>query len=248
MIKIKFTTTCIICCLSFHALAQESTEIKSHQIREKVIKMPRYSIGDFPKKSTPISRIIILPILWDSMRLGYVQKGLEGEISVVKPSKPLTSFLQDHFDKIYKNDFKPGAAVLLWVVKDLRIAERTTFSEELSYTRFNVDAYISSDGNNYSKLSSMDTVFVYRGGADATAWHGENIEGFFKMLLLQGFAKSKEVLAAVNQGTSINEITNNITQQRRAPVLETDTYAEGVYSNFIDFLNNKPHKMPLFSI
>ena len=63
---------------------------------------------------------------------------------------------------------------LLWIVKDLRINERTLFSNEQAFTRLKADAYFSADGTAYQFVAAFDTV-IRRGGVDLTGWHGQFI-------------------------------------------------------------------------
>ncbi|MEO6406701.1 MAG: hypothetical protein ABIY51_03755 [Ferruginibacter sp.] len=180
-----------------------------------------------------------MPLMWDSLRLGYVQKGLGGQVATVKPSKHITAFLEDHFNKLYKKDFEKDGASLLWVVKDLRIAERTFFTKEYAYTRFDVDAYISGVDNTFYKIAAIDTIFVLGGAADATAWHGENIESFFYQLLLKGFDFTKKGIVGVKPKT-LSEIVSGYKKNDQLPILTEHIYTEGVYTDFEEFLQNKP--------
>ena len=205
----------------------------------KVLKMPKFSIGNFPKKSIPVSRIAFLQNVWDSVTLGYVQKGVDGQVALLQPSKPLTAFLQDQFNKIYKDGFKPGGAVLLFVVKDLRVSERSFFSKQMAYTRVNADAYISFDGTGFLLAAAIDSVLLEPSGVDVTNWHGQRIENVFRLLLANTFKNAKFLDQQASQ-YSIKQIGQTMKHDLDFPILNSLSYQEGLYKNFQEFLNDKP--------
>lgn len=205
----------------------------------KILKMPKFSTGNFPKKSVAISRIAILQNVWDSVNLGYVQKGVDDQMAVLQPAKPLTEFLQDQFNKIYKEDFKRDGAVMLWVVKDLRVSERTFFSKQVAYIRVNADSYISYDGDKYALTASIDSVLLDGSGVDVTNWHGQRIENVFRLLLASTLKNSKESVAQPPVFT-LQQIQEAIRHDLDIPILNASSYEEGLYKNFQEFLANKP--------
>jgi len=230
-----FCFAVMLLCLGNAAAAQEKDEPGT-----KEIKMPKFSEGDFPKKVVHISDLHVLQMVWDSTTIGYVQRGLNNRKVAAVPSKPLTAFLEEHFNRLYKDDFKNDGLHLLWVVKDLRIGERTFFSKEYSYLRFNVDAYVSKDNIEYNLLNSIDTTISQMSGGDVTAWHGGEIEKSFKQLLIEGFEKYKNFDLAAAPGITIAEITQKERTKQDHPILNTTTYKEGAYMNFNEFLQNSP--------
>lgn len=223
--------------ISFVFLKAQNAK-KEKPIEIKTFKMPKFPIADFPKKSIPISDIQVIQMVRDSIRLGYALKGIDNQVVVLIPEKPLTYFLQEGIYKMYLNDFKEGGAQLLWVIKDLRLGEKSAF-QEYAYTRFNADAYISNDLITYMPVCSIDTVFVAESGVDVTAWHGEDIENAFRLLLKKSLKAGKEVLEQNIGGMSFEKI-KELSRQEYIPVLDDKIYREGAYASFEEFLQNKP--------
>ena len=217
--------------------AQKRTEPESLEF--KTFKLPKFPIADFPKKSIPISGIQVIQTLRDSIRFGYAMKGLDNHIVILVPEKPSTYFLQEGISKMYSSDFKPGGAHLLWVIKDLRLGEKISFNQ-YAYLRFNADAYITKDLVTYKPVCTIDTVFVNESGTDVTAWHGENIENAFRLLLKKTIQNGKTVLEQNTEGVSFEKIKENSNQQQDIPILNDQTYREGAYADFNEFLQNKP--------
>jgi hypothetical protein len=222
----------------FSATAQNETDKNSGDEEFKVIKMPKFPIADFPKKSVHVSGITLLQLVRDSVRLGYVKKGIDNHAVQIKLTKDLTAFLQEQLDRMYKNDYKEDGIKILFVLKDLRIGERSAFME-MAYTKFNAEAYISTDGAQYLKATGIDTVFIRESGSDVTAWHGEDIQDAFKVLL-------KETLSIAKAGTasatakSLEQITALNRPVMDLPILTASDYAEGAYASFEEFIQNKP--------
>ncbi|MEP7163578.1 MAG: hypothetical protein ABI741_02735 [Ferruginibacter sp.] len=214
------------------------TDRKNVPVEIKTFKMPRFPIADFPKRSIPVSDIQVIQMVRDSIRLGYALKGMDNHVVMLVPEKPLTYFLQEGIYKMYLNDFKEGGVQILWVIKDLRIGEKTAFNE-YAYTRFNADAYISKDLVVYKKVCSIDTVFVNESGVDVTAWHGEDIEDAFRLLLKRTLKNAPEVLEQNTAGMSFEKI-KALNQQPGIPILHDNVYREGAYATFDEFLQNKP--------
>ena len=239
--KLSTMKACLISLLllcSCFANAQKGTK-KPEPIIFKTFRMPKFPIADFPKRSIPVSDIQVIQMLRDSIRMGYGMKGMDNQIVVLVPEKPLTYFLQEHIYKMYLNDFKEGGVQVLWVIKDLRVGEKTSFNE-YAYTRFNADAYISRDLVLYKPVCSIDTVLVAESGSDVTAWHGEDIENALKILLKRTLIAGKDLPEKISEGVTFEQIRNSSKQQTDFPILNDAVYNEGVYANFEEFLQNKP--------
>jgi len=86
----------------------------------KIIKMPKYPIADLPKNAVHISGVEVMQLVRDSVRLGYVKKGLN-IIVEIKPAKPLTAFLQEQMGKDDKDDYNKDGIKILFVLKELRL-------------------------------------------------------------------------------------------------------------------------------
>ncbi len=211
---------------------------KETVLKTKTIKMPKYPIADFPKKSLAVSDIQVIQFVRDSVRLGYVLKGLANQVAQIQPEKPLTTFLQDHVEKMYKNDFKKDGIKILWVIKELRIGERTGFTE-YSYLKLKADSYILSDNQKYHLIYKLDSVFVTESGGDVTAWHGQELEDVMKLSLKETLKNAKMGQSNVEKYT-LDDITKNATLKTNFPILNDPNYTEGAYTNFEEFLQNKP--------
>ncbi|WP_462253180.1 hypothetical protein [Ferruginibacter sp.] len=239
MIAKKIDLLILFTLFIFFANAQNDNAPSSEPEKSKVIKMPRFPVADFPKKSIHVSNIQIIQMVRDSVKLGYVLKGLGNQVVEIMPSKPLTFFLQEHIIKMYKNDYKEDGVKILWVLKDLRVGEKTGFME-YAYTKFNALAYISSDEKQYKFVTAIDTVFVKQSGGDVTAWHGEDIENVFKLMLKQTLKNAVTLNEQNVEKITIEQIVEKEKQPVNIPILSAAVYNEGGYANFQEFLDNKP--------
>lgn len=228
----------IITCISAKAQPPENNIADEDNINTKFIKMPKYPIADFPKKSLPISHIEVLQFIRDSVRLGYALKGVANQVAQIQPEKPLTSFLQQHVLKMYKDDFKKGGIKMLWVIKELRIGERINFGQ-YSYLKLKADSYISSNDDRYNLVYKIDTVFVTKSGGDVTAWHGQEIEDALKIILKESLKKAED-LKNGSADSPLDEITRLAKPEINYPILKDTQYVEGAYKNFEEFIQNKP--------
>ena len=207
--------------------------------KEKIIKMPKYSIGDFPKKSPTISGIKVIQFVKDSVKLGYVFKGPDNQIANLISAKPLSQLIQDDIDKMYNDNYKKNGDELLFVLKDLRIAERTSFFE-YSYLRFNGEAYLKNAENKYSFITSIDSVFITQSSGDVTAWHGVEIENAFKLLLKQSLGQIVETKKGNHQPVSLKHIEDSSMHNFNFPIITQEILIDGAYADFNEFLQNKP--------
>ena len=228
----------IIICVSVKGQSPENNNADETNIKTKTIKMPKYPIADFPKKSLPISNIQVMQFIRDSVRLGYALKGIANQVAQIQPAKPLTSFLQQHVLKMYNNDFKKGGITMIWVVKELRIGERINFGQ-YSYLKFKADSYVSTNGDRYNLVYKIDTIFVTESGGDVTAWHGQEIEDALKIILKESIKKTEDL----NNGSAdypLEEIIRLAKPELNYPILKDTVYVEGAYKNFEEFIKNKP--------
>ena len=229
--------------LIFIGVSASGQDLKNDHVNEtalkiKIIKMPKYPIADFPKKSIAVSDIQVLQFVRDSVKLGYVLKGIANQVAQIQTEKPLTIFLQHHIEKMYKNDFKSEGSKILWVIKELRISERINFTE-YSYLKFKADSYISSDNKTYSLVCKLDTVFVTESVGDVIAWHGQELEDAMKLLLKESLKKAKDLIKR-SDGFTLEEISKMSKPQINYPILVDSVYLEGAYKNFEEFIKNKP--------
>jgi hypothetical protein len=236
----KKLTTAIL--LVFVLTSHAQTETRGETPMEtKSIKLPKFPNAGFPKKSIAVSTIQLIQLVTDSVKLGYVQKGLDGHVAQLIVSKPLTQFLQEHITKMYKTEYKKTGVKLLWVLKELRIAERTNTFSELAYAKFNADAYISTVEGSYKWVTTIDTVFINETSGDVTAWHGNYIENGIKLLLNQTLSNAALLSTDTSGQITMAQIVERQKRQKEnIPILNDYVYAEGAYANFQEFLQNKP--------
>ncbi len=213
---------------------------KVSEVEHKVIRMPKFSIGDFPKKSIAIADISIMQNVGDSLQLGFVLVGLDNQVAEIITKKTLTPFLQDHVYALYEDDFKKEGVQMFWIIKDLRIGEKASTFTEYSYLRFKADAYISRGGDMYNLLATIDTVFASSSGADVTAWHGTEIENALKFLLKISLKNEAEKSFSRGENLTKSQIIENEKSAIDIPILKSEMYNDGAYSNFGEFLNNNP--------
>jgi hypothetical protein len=232
-----FLSLLLIVAVSFTSAQQDITP--AEEPREfTTIKMPKFPIADFPKKSIKIANIRLIQLVRDSVQLGYVLKSKDNHVVQIKPAKPLTTFLQDQIERMYKNDYKEGGAEILWVLKELRIGEKSGIME-YAYTKFSAAAYIASKYGLYKFITFTDTVFIKESSGDVTAWHGEDIQDAFKFLLKQT-VKAAATEKLTSEEMTIEQIIDYNKLQLNLPILTTPIYNEGAYANFQEFLDNKP--------
>lgn len=74
----------------------------------KVIRLKKYSYDD--PQLNKIAAIEILPVQWDTTRLGFVQVGLANKKIEALPASPYEGFLQDYIHEQYGSSFSPAGA------------------------------------------------------------------------------------------------------------------------------------------
>ena len=211
------------------------------------IKFPKFPIANFPENSIPVSGIRLIQNVKDSTNLGYALKGMTGRVVILKPAKPLTEFLQEHITRMYKEDYTKDGSKILWVLKDLRLGEKS-FGLRYAYTRLNADAYISKEGTLFKKVYSVDTVFVTEGTELFTRAQGEDIETVFRFLAKKTFQGSDLALGQPTEERTIEQITDQSKQNLVMPILTDSVYNEGAYATFEEFIRNKPSVMNFESV
>lgn len=208
--------------------------------KAKIIKWPLYYKAKFPSDAPAVAAITVLPFTWDRERLGYVQKGMANAYASAVPQQPLPQFLQAYIQKQYAADYKGDGVHLLWLVNDLRISERTFFSSEYAFAKLKADVYMSEDSNTYRRISRFDTV-IRRGGLDVTNMHGQVMAETFHILLKQTLEKLPTAMATTpTEVYTKKQIIEKKLALRSQPVLQVQSYNEGIYTNFEEFLQNDP--------
>lgn len=235
----KTKLICFLLLFTYMVKAQSPKKTTTEPEEFVNIKLAKFPIADFPKKSIAVSDIRIIQMVRDSVRMGYALKGMDNYVVTLKIAKPLTDFLQDHIYRMYKDDFKKDGVKMLWVLKDLRMGEKSAFME-YAYARFNADAYISKDGILFKKACTLDTIFVTESGMDVTKWHGEDIEKAFGVLSKRVLLVAKDVLEQTVEGMTVEKISHQFNQNINVPILTDSIYNEGAYASFEEFVQNKP--------
>ncbi|MEP7256709.1 MAG: hypothetical protein ABI666_13100 [Ferruginibacter sp.] len=225
---------------------------KERAFKEKYVKidMPELPIAEFPENSIHVSRITVIQSVSDSVRMGYAHKGLDFSIATLIFKKPLTEILQKQVSRMYKHEFKKDGVTIFWVIKDLRFGAKLGASDytavrivpdigniDCSYTRFNADAYISSDGNSFKKVCSLDTVLVV---LNLARGHGPDLENALRVLLRRTLLTGKEVLEQTVDGLTVEQITDQAVQKPIVPIMVDSNYREGAYASYAEFLANNP--------
>jgi hypothetical protein len=203
----------------------------------KTIRLKKYSF-DYPP-SGKIAAIEVLPVMWDTARLGFVQVGMANKRIEAVPALPYGQFLQDYINRQYSELLSPGGVHILWAVKDLRINEKTFAMNERGYARLKADAYISTDGKQYALVTAFDTV-VMRNGMEVTSRHDENIARVLNLLLTTSLEQGLLQLDARPATISKEEIKAAQLAALRMPILDDTSYTEGIYMSYDEFKANKP--------
>lgn len=239
MTKKIIGTSCCCFLLAFLSLEINAQEAPVFQEKPRKVKMPKYYVADLPKKSIPVKGIYVQQAVWDSTRLGYVQKGMINIKAEAIPADDLTELLQNYLTKQYEDQFKKEGSELLVMIKELRINERTFFSSEVAFAKIEADAWITSDGEKFRKISAIDTVLVYISMADVTSEHGNNIARGLDHLIQSALENAK---AGKHGSDEMNakEIAQKAKERYEVPILMTTHYKQGAYMSFQEFVNNEP--------
>ena len=224
---------------------------KGKAFKEKFVKidMPELPIAEFPENSMHISGIQVIQRVNDSVRMGYAYKGMDNSVATLIFKKPLTEILQKQVNRMYKHEYKKDGGIIFWVVKDLRFGAKSGATDQAvritpaigisdcSYTRFNADAYISSDGNLFKKVCTIDTVFIVLNMAGG---HGPDLENALRVLLRRTLLTANNVLEQPVEGLTFEQITDKATKKTITPILTDSNYNEGAYASYAEFLANNP--------
>lgn len=210
----------------------------SQQI-EKFITLPVGDKGAPVKINSPTGNIHLIQAMPDSSIFGYVQKGMGNRLVLAGPRKSITEDLQAYILEQYKEQFQPGGAALLIVIKDIRINERTFAMKERAYIHFLADSWLSlKDDGKYLYTATLDTTFK-TGGMDVTASHGKNIAKSLNALISK--AADNYSAAATATLLSHEEIEALAHKRLDVPVLlQEETYKPGMYATYDEFLQNNP--------
>lgn len=203
----------------------------------KTVSLKKYGYSD--PRLEKVAVIEVLPVQWDTTRLGFVQVGLANKKIEARPATSHRHFLQDYINSQYGAQLKPEGAHLLWAVKDLRINEKSFAMNERGYARLKADAYISADGQQYTLIAAFDTI-VMRNGMDVTSRHDENIARVIHLLLQTSLNEGLPLLETTTASLPKATVINSQLSALRMPILDDQFYKEGVYMSYEEFKANKP--------
>jgi hypothetical protein len=239
-------TLLLIFLILFTFFVNGQTTQKSEVAKEKflTIKMQKYPIVDDFETSKAISDIQVIQLVSDSFRLGYSTKGWDNYVATIRSDKNLTDFLQQHLTRMYKNQYKKKGRKILLVIKELREGEKDAYipyayHDIYTYTKLNADTYISEDGNLFTKVYNVDSVFVNQLNI-TTREHAESIEKSLKFIVKKTILYGETASEKIVEGITIDQIVTNCKPKLDAPILTSESYKDGAYKNFEEFLNNNP--------
>ncbi len=208
----------------------------SQQI-EKIITLPAGDKGSPVTINSSIGNIRLFQAMPDSSIFGYVQKGMGNRLVLAGPKKSITEDLQAYILEQYKEQFQPGGAELLIVIKDIRINERTFAMKERAYIHFLADSWISlNNDGKYLFASTLDTIFK-TGGMDVTASHGKNIAKSLNALISKA---ADNYSAEATNALLYEEVEEQVRKRLDVPLLREETYKPGLYATYDEFLQNNP--------
>lgn len=203
----------------------------------KTIRLKTYSL-DEPQLSK-VAAIEVLPVQWDTARLGFVQVGMANRRIEAVPALPFSQYIQQYVDQQYGSKLSPSGVHLLFAIKDVRINERTFQMNERGFARIKADAYISRDGQQYALVQAFDTVMI-RNGMDVTGRHDENIARALHFLLQTSIERGLPLLETQPSMQSKEAIKTAQLAALQIPILQDAAYVDGVYASFEEFKANKP--------
>lgn len=223
--------------------AQDPVYDKEGPARQKTISLKTYKFDG--TAAAQVASIEILPVQWDTARIGFAQVGIGNRKIDAVPALPYRVYLQEYIDRQYQGQLK-GSAHLLWAVKDVRINERSFNVNERGFARIKADAYISADGRLYKKIMAFDTVMI-RNGMDVTSRHDENIARAIQELLNASVLRGLPLLddASVTAATK-DAIIKEQMDALALPIVK-NKYVDGVYRTYEEFKQNNP-SVRLFDI
>lgn len=249
-VKLKIMKTTFLFMLVFCGISVNAQKQKAFKEKFVKIDMPELPIATFPENTIRVSGIGVIQMVSDSVRMGYAHKGMDYSIATLIFKKPLTEILQKQVNRMYKHEFKKDGATIFWVVKDLRFGAKSGATNytavrilpdfatiDCSYTRFNADAYISSDGNLFKKVCTIDTVFLV---LNLASGHGPDLENALRVLLRRTLLTGKEVLEQPGDELTVEQITDWVAQKPIAQILVDSNYRDGAYASYEEFLANNP--------
>ena len=216
------------------SFGQASKEESVTYERIRIIPLESYKYKKSPSLSFPLQGIDVVVNVWDTTRLGFVQVGAMNKKIGAAFDTAMHAALQRFTDNQYKNFYTPEGKRMLWVVNELRINERTSFTSERAYLYLNAVSYLEGEGGQYKSLVRIDTV-LERGGLDVTKKHDEHIGEALHLLFTESAANIPGGDALSREAVIAKEAA-----RYDLPILNDRVLNKGVYTSFKEFKNNTP--------
>ncbi|HVI49306.1 MAG TPA: hypothetical protein VM802_30860 [Chitinophaga sp.] len=239
LLKTASIGLCLFISLPLFAQYPSEDTIQAPKISYRKVTLPRSRQYDGlpPYK---ISSIEVVSNVWDTSALGFMQVGMSNKVTGAAPDKRFPEYLQEFVNEGYGSLYTPNEMHLLWIVEDLRIAERTGAMSEKAYVRLKAGAYASTDGVSYKRLLQSDDVRT-TGGMDVTHKHKGNIADAFRRLFDASMVACDTVLKdSLAPSLTREAILVLYMKKREIPALKDTSLNDGIYLTFQEFLENKP--------
>jgi hypothetical protein len=182
----------------------------------------------------PVRDVEVMIANGDTTRLGFVQTGVNNKLREARPDRPIQQYIHDYIQDTYKEQYKSEAPYLLIVIKYFRIGERTGIGREKAFVRLKADAFRSDDNISYQLACTFDTV-LERKGADVTKRFSQYIGESIDLLMAAADKQS-----AASRKYPREEIVKRELRLYDAPAYNMESYTDGVYLTYNEFINNKP--------
>lgn len=198
---------------------------------QQISLVPKIKVHQF---AMPVHDIAVMTVSGDTTYLGMIQTGLLNNKKMATPDKPMKVFLQDYITSQYKVQYQPEGKSLLYIIKYLRIGERSGNVRENAFVRLIADTYVSDDQEQYQLAASIDTLMRW-GGMDVTHAHNRNIEEALDLL-----ATTSDNHIADNAKLTKEAILAKVDEWFSQPAFTLKSFKQGVYLTHNDFLQNTP--------
>jgi hypothetical protein len=217
-----------------HCFAQAEPEQGVSYERMRIVPLESYRYKKKPDLGFPLQGIEIINNVWDTTRLGFVQVGMMNKKIGAFFDTTMHAALQQFTDKQYSSYYQPVGKRMLWVINELRINERTSFTSERAYVYLNAAAYLEESGGQFRVQARVDTV-LERGGMDVIKKHEEHIGEALHLLFTQSTAGK-----AGGEAMSREAVIDKEAARYDLPILKDPVLEKGVYTSFKEFKNNAP--------
>lgn len=172
----------------------------------------------------------------DQKIVGVIQRRVTNRKALAMLQKPGLTEIDDVLKR--SGIFEQNNGLVIRVSR-FQISEITRRWEEVAKTELSIDLFISRNGQYVYLTSTYATVEM--DGTDVTVYHVDNIVTCLQKALTQLSAKEKtdkpEKMFTRDQLQNPDLTFWNISSM---PIVQTTKYADGFYTSFDEFINNKP--------